>query len=491
MPIDTTAGDHSSNQGEPPGTKLTLASFRIKLMLVLALSMLLLVVVSGFLLSRQALDGQRKELKSQLSTIAQMAALSLDARLLTQIPLHRAGTRTHAYKRTERHLKEIFQTNPTISDLYILTRTDEEGIWQFVVDIDTPNSSKGKPGAAYPGDRYNAARFPQMMKGYQSPTSDESIEKDEWGATLSGYAPIKDDRGNTIALIGVDIAADVLVETERIIRRTVWLMLLIGLVLSMFPAFWLASRISQRVSRLVQGTHHLARGDLQYRTDIRGRDEIGQLAEAFNRMAGRLEEARSQLNDYFIRIVQSLVLSLEAKDAYTAGHSERVAQYAAQIAAAIGLAAEEVEALKEAALLHDIGKLGIRENILNKNGPLSLEERKDINSHPARGGRILEPVGLNKDMLSVVTEHHEHYDGTGYPNGLAGEQINLWARITAVADTYDAMTSSRAYRQALGREQAVRELKKSKGTQLDPRLVDAFIGILQEASMRTAPLPAG
>ena len=125
---------------------------------------------------------------------------------------------------------------------------------------------------------------------------------------------------------------------------------------------------------------------MQYRVDIKGDDEIGQLAQAFNRMTESLLAARRKLNDYFIRIVQSLVLSLEAKDVYTAGHSVRVAEYATQIATRIGLPAEKVEELKEAALLHDIGKLGIPENILNKKGPLTPQEREDIiQSHPADG----------------------------------------------------------------------------------------------------------
>jgi len=451
-------------------------------MAVLILSMLVLVVVSGFLLNKSALDGQFRQLRDQLMTVAQLAALSVDVELLKQIPYDPKGVDTIPYQRVEKQLKAILGANATISDIYILTATEEEGIWQFLVDIEMPNSSKGKPRAAYPGDRYNAARFPRMMKGYDGPSADDGLETDEWGATLSGYAPIRDTRGNAVAVLGVDVAADVLVETERNLMRNIGLILACGLIVSVLLGIWLSTRISRRIIQLVEATRHLARGDLHYRTDIQGRDEIGQLARAFNRMARSLEEARRGLHNYFIRVVQSLVLSLEAKDAYTAGHSIRVAEYATKIAARIGLSAEKVEALREAALLHDIGKLGIPENILNKKGPLTLQERGDIISHPARGGRILKPVCLDEDMLSVVTGHHERYDGQGYPEGLAGEQINLYARITAVADTYDAMTSARAYRPDMGKDWARSELEKSKGTQLDPRLVDVFIGILREES---------
>jgi putative nucleotidyltransferase with HDIG domain len=130
----------------------------------------------------------------------------------------------------------------------------------------------------------------------------------------------------------------------------------------------------------------------------------------------------------------------------------RVAEYAEQIATRIGLSKEKVAELKEATLLHDIGKLGISENILNKKEPLTLQEWEIIQSHPAVGGKILKPVCLNEDILTVITGHHERYDGTGYPDDLAGEQISIYARIAAVADTYDAITSSRAYRPDMGKE---------------------------------------
>lgn len=476
------------NHEERARIKLNISSFRVKVMAALILSMLVLVAVSGFLLNKLALDGQLKQLRSELMTIAQIAALSVDAELLKQIPYNRAGVDTVPYKRVERHLKGILLSNKGMKDIYILTRTGQEGIWQFIVDVDTPNTTKGRTNAASPGDRYNAARFPQMLKGYDGPSADEHIETDEWGATLSGYAPIRDARGEAIAVMGVDIAADILFETKREIHRHIWFILIVGLMASILIGIWLSARISQPVTKLLAGTRHIASGDLQYRVEIKGSDEIGQLAQAFNQMTESLLEARKKLNDYFIRIVQSFVLSLEAKDVYTAGHSVRVAEYAKQIATRIGLPMEKVAALNEAALLHDIGKLGIPENILNKKEPLTLQEFETIKSHPAAGGKILKPVCLSQDMLTVITGHHERFDGSGYPDGLAGEQISIYARITAVADAYDAMTSARAYRPDMGKEWAISELEKSKGTQLDPCLVDVFIEILQEESTNKAPV---
>lgn len=468
------------NPDEPVRIKLNISSFRTKVTMALVLSMLVLVAVSGFLLNKAALDGQIKQLRNQLMTVAPIAALSIDAELLEQIPFDPEGVNTIPYKRVEKQLREILRANAAMKDIYILTKTEQEGIWQFIVDIETPDTTKGRPKAANPGYRYNAARFPQMLKGYDGPSADERTEIDEWGDALSGYAPIRDDYGKTIAVIGVDIAGNLLLETIMEVRRKIWFILVIGLLVSIFLGIWLSSRISLPVIKLVEGISHITGGDLYYRVNIKSGDEIGQLAQAFNQMVESLLDTRRKLNDYFIQIVQSLALSLEAKDAYTGGHSVRVSEYAEKIARRIGLPEEKVAALKEAALLHDIGKMGIPENILNKKEPLTLQEWEQIKSHPAMGGKILKPVCLNDDMLTVITEHHERYNGTGYPDALAEEQISIYARIAAVADAYDAITSSRAYRPDMGKEWAISELRKCRGTQLDPHLVDVFIEILQE-----------
>src|SRR5579875_1471553 len=185
------------------------------------------------------------------------------------------------------------------------------------------------------------------------------------------------------------------------------------------------------------------------------------------------------VRQFYQNTVNILMTALDAKDPYTRGHSFRVGRYAAMLAREMGLAQDMVEEVERAAALHDVGKLGIPDAILNKPGQLTPQEMLVIQRHPLLGGAILsqiEGVGYARDW---VLHHHERYDGQGYPHRLAGEQIPLAARITAVVDAYDAMTTDRPYRQALSHRDALLEIQAAAGTQLDPQVVDAFLNMVQ------------
>lgn len=190
------------------------------------------------------------------------------------------------------------------------------------------------------------------------------------------------------------------------------------------------------------------------------------------------------LKELFYKTVQSIANALDAKDKYTAGHAQRVTLYSLMLGKELGLAQHELEEIEIAGLLHDIGKIGVPENILCKPDKLTNEEFDIIKTHPAQGKKIL----TNIKKLDIVSEwlntHHERWDGRGYPLGLKGEEIPLHARIITIADSYDAMTSSRAYRTALSHETAIDQIEKNLGSQFDPNLAAIFIKI--EASIRDA-----
>lgn len=193
-----------------------------------------------------------------------------------------------------------------------------------------------------------------------------------------------------------------------------------------------------------------------------------------------VEKSKQQTERISLQMMQTLATTIEAKDEYTRGHSYRVAEYAALIAKELGWSQDEITNLKHAAHLHDIGKIGIPDSVLNK--PTQLTENEDnlLKKHTIIGAEILKDVTLIPHVVEVTRNHHEHYDGSGYPDGLAGTEIPIYARIIAVADCYDAMNSRRIYRNVLSQDEIYEEILKNKGTQFDPEIADIFLTLLTE-----------
>ena len=193
-----------------------------------------------------------------------------------------------------------------------------------------------------------------------------------------------------------------------------------------------------------------------------------------------LQETYNTLEQAYLETIQTLRFSVEAKDSYTRGHSDRVSAYSVLIGKYLNLTEEEIRLLKIGGLFHDIGKIGIPDSILLKDSKLTDEEYAEIKKHPTIGAHILSNASIFKDMIPIVKYHHERYDGFGYPEGLKGENIPLLARIAAVADAFDAMTSRRTYRNSLSLDIVIQEIEKNKGSQFDPRIADIFLDILNK-----------
>lgn len=207
---------------------------------------------------------------------------------------------------------------------------------------------------------------------------------------------------------------------------------------------------------------------------------ILELTDLRNDLEDRLMEKTKQVELITLNSIMAIAHTIEAKDLYTSGHSNRVAQCAVSIAKRLGWGEEALKNLNYSALLHDIGKIAVPDVILNKPMALTQEEFTILKKHPVIGGDILQGITTIPNVHLGALYHHERYDGTGYPKGLKGEDIPIEARIIAIADTYDAMTSNRAYRQALPFNVVASELEKGKGTQFDPKLVDVFLEMLRE-----------
>ncbi len=239
-----------------------------------------------------------------------------------------------------------------------------------------------------------------------------------------------------------------------------------------------------RIGERTIGSFEVARGDKSGFSD-----EERRLVETLARQAAMaIENARLFENAQrtYFETIRSLARAIEARDAYTKGHSERVMRYAVQTAEGMGIDPESCRLICHAALLHDIGKIGIADSVLNKSGALSDEDREVIKSHPIRGDSIIRPIHLLERVQTLVRHHHERFDGTGYPDQLRGEEIPLGARVIAVADAFDAMTTDRPYRTALSLDAAVGEIRRGAGTQFDPAVVESFLYVLESSGLLEA-----
>jgi HD-GYP domain-containing protein (c-di-GMP phosphodiesterase class II) len=263
-----------------------------------------------------------------------------------------------------------------------------------------------------------------------------------------------------------------------------------------------AGQISRPIQQLAEGARRLAGGDYATRVAIKSENEVGFLADAFNQMGGEIEKSIEQIRkaaetnkELFMGSIRMLANAIDEKDPYTRGHSERVAFYSAVLAKNLGMSAEDVEKVHLSGIIHDVGKIGIEDKILRKAAALTEEEYEIMKQHPTKGAHILQGVPLLQEMAGAGLMHHENMDGSGYPDGLKGEEIPLLGRIVSVADAFDAMTTDRPYSKAMTFEAAIARLKFLAGKKFDPVCVEAFekaaaAGDLTPAKARRASVAA-
>ncbi|MGZ3439164.1 MAG: HD domain-containing phosphohydrolase [Polyangia bacterium] len=267
----------------------------------------------------------------------------------------------------------------------------------------------------------------------------------------------------------------------------------LALALSLVVAFFFARDVTRPVAKLMEGTRGLAGGAFGITVPVEGPPEIAALARTFNEASQRLDQYDADnrklllaLERGYLEVLRALVNAIEAKDPYTAGHSQRTAEFAVAIANRLRLGADEMKEIEVGGLLHDIGKIGIAENILRKPAQLDDAEMRVMRGHPAIGDGIVSDIQMLHRIRSMVRNHHERYDGSGYPDGLKGDEIPLGARIIAVADTYDAITSDRCYQPGRPPVESVPILRRLAGQQLDAMCVDALFGALVELGLLSA-----
>jgi len=284
--------------------------------------------------------------------------------------------------------------------------------------------------------------------------------------------------------------ASAFASVDQMIRRTMqWVA--IALLLAIIASIAFASGIARPIRILADRSREIAEGNYQQRVELKTHTEIGELAQNFNVMSESIEGAIAQLKKaahenhlLFLNSVRMLAAAIDAKDPYTRGHSERVARYSIAIGKNLELPEKDMRNLRISALLHDVGKIGIDDRILRKPGALSDDEFEVMKQHPAKGAAIMSGVAQLIDIIPGMKYHHEKWSGGGYPDGLEGEQIPMQARIVAIADTFDAMTTNRPYQKAMELGYVVEKIKSFAGTRFDPRVVEAFVNAVKRGDVQ-------
>lgn len=631
----------------------------VKIYLVCISLSLFFLVVGNAVIYHSASRSLRHEVRAKIESVAATAAVQIDPELHKKVRTSKDESGP-TYRTLKTALIGIRKANPDIRYVYTMRMTGKKGVLEFVVDAEQDPKL-----ISHVGDTFDLSDAPDMEKGFYGPASDNKINTDRWGTWLSGYAPIRDARGKTEAIIGLDMSAKQLAAEESELRNSVIRNLFFTAILALIFSFIITKVLIRPIRVFTAAARKIRSGDLDFRVELVSSPEITEFVDAFNGMidglkwtnrdiltglcnhgtfhdelaveisraerfdrsmslmlididrfkdlndtfghaigdsivkqvadvllstvrkvdvparyagdefaiilpetdvaagAGMAERIRSAIETYEFRAVnldvvssnnppagseqtvnvtvtigissypnhhhtreglimaadislcrakllgrncvyqygatgggkclldphdlynmlhepdsaaiRSLAAAVEAKDRYTHGHSERVTDYALRLAEALGMDASALDALKVAGLLHDLGKIGVPDAILNKKNWLTSEEREIVQSHPQVGGNILRRAPQLDRVIPAVVSHHERWDGSGYPNGLTGEQIPLSGRILAIADSFDAMTSDRPYRKAMPFDAAISEIASNAGRQFDPNLVEIFI----------------
>ena len=329
-----------------------------------------------------------------------------------------------------------------------------------------------------------AAPAAGMTQEYVMPTQDGPVE------VLAQVSAIKES--DWVLIVQKPLAAAFAAVDQMIWNLVVASVLLVGL--SLLAAFVAARWVSRPIQLLTEKAHEIAAGNFEGRVDLQGLSfEFADLAEDFNQMSGhigryvqQLRQAAQVNRDLFIGSLRSFVAAIDAKDPYTRGHSERVAAVSRVIARSLGLPEEVQHKIWIGALLHDVGKIGVEDQVLRKAGKLSDEEFEQMKAHTVIGAEIMSQIEQLREMVPAIRSHHEAWNGRGYPDALKGEQIPLYARIVGVADTFDAITTNRPYQKAYSLQFAVETITRLTGSRFDAKIVTAFLRAFETGDVRAA-----
>ncbi|MFO7554165.1 MAG: HD domain-containing protein [Desulfobacterales bacterium] len=299
----------------------------------------------------------------------------------------------------------------------------------------------------------------------------------------------------SLGSVVIGMNKSILLEAQRKISRMILIVFGIIVVLGMFASSLLASFLIKPIKELSAGVEELKYGTAKKPLRIYSQDELGKLTRNFNEMSALIADQRGKLTKYardledaYVSMVKVVAAAIDARDSYTHGHSARVAQLSLLLGKQLGLPKADLRDLEVACLFHDVGKIKTPDSILLKRGKLSEAEYKEMMQHVEYGASILSWAPSLSKYIPSTRHHHEWHNGKGYPDGLVGDKIPLFAAIISIADAFDAMTSDRPYRKALFKEEALRRIDRMSGTQFRPELVAIFLELMEKNHVQDAPL---
>jgi len=313
----------------------------------------------------------------------------------------------------------------------------------------------------------------------------EALARQEEGSLLRSFqdsgieynellAPLEVRAGEDIGLMGVALPTNFLVQTSQVTRTNTLLLMAVALILVVVVGMLVAGRITRPIQDLKEAAIKVAGGNLQIQVPRARHDEVGVLTQSFNSMVSSLSKSKKDLLDTYDRTIEGWSRAVDLRDHVTEGHSRRVADLSVALASAMGMKGVQLEHLRRGALLHDVGKIAIPDHILLKKGKLTAKETKQMQQHPIYAKEFMEQIDFLKPAMDIPHFHHEKWDGSGYPTGLKGKKIPLPARIFAVVDVWDALTSDRPYRKAMGVNETMEYIDSESNHHFDPEVVEAF-----------------
>lgn len=399
---------------------------------------------------------------------------------------------TNGSKRPNIRILAAISAKRLAGDIVGFTSTTEQQLWEsglpIVYVVDENGNALFHPDTSVAASRRNLTGLKIVEEWLESGRIVQSAlvpfdatYEDKPHRMIGAYSTAAIAEGRIVGVVAMQDEAKALASVADI-RRQIWFISLAFAIAALLVGILLARSMTEPLLRLTEAAKRIAAGDYSSRVASRNVTEIGTLADSFDQMSGKIEEQIAKLakaaeenRELFVGTVKALAAAIDGKDKYTRGHSERVARISVAIGRRMNLPEDELEKLRISALLHDVGKIAIDDNILKKPAALTDEEFEIMKQHPVRGYKIMSQIPAMKDFLPGMYMHHEMVNGKGYPQGLTGDQIPLQAKIVSVADTFDAMTIDRPYQKGMELGAALERLRSFVGTRYQSDVVEALV----------------